>query len=74
MWCGSYLPQAQRATAFHFLISNRFGFFDDEEAADDDEGGGRATPLGPSPAVIIGTSDSRVAMTAFENSRSRVSL
>jgi len=45
-------PQAHRATAFHFLISNRLGFLLDEGPA----------LLEGSPAGTIVTSESRVAI------------
>lgn len=49
-------PQAQSATAFHFLISKRLGFFEEEEAtAEDEEGPGR---LDASLAGTIVTSES----------------
>jgi len=46
-------PQAHRATAFHFLISNRLGFLLDEEGP---------ALLEDSPAGTIVTSESRVAI------------
>lgn len=46
-----YGPQAQRATAFHFLISKRFGCFFEEEGP---------AALEPSPAGTISTSVSIV--------------
>lgn len=48
-------PQAQRATAFHFLISKRLGFLEE----------GPAALLEASPAGTIGTSESSVAMRVF---------
>lgn len=61
------VPQAQSETAFHFLISNRFGFLDDDDADEEDARGrgmGRrgASLLDASPAGVIGTSESRAAM------------
>nr|GLL40076.1 hypothetical protein TorRG33x02_207250 [Ipomoea trifida] len=46
-------PQAQRETAFHFLISNFFPFFVEDDGA---------APLEPSPAGTIVTSVSRDAI------------
>lgn len=48
-------PQAHRATAFHFLISNRFGFFVDDD--------GPAALLDPSPTGTMLTSVSRDAIS-----------
>lgn len=53
-------PQAQRATAFHFLISKRLGFLVEEEAADADEGAAAAA-LNSSPVGTISTSVSIAA-------------
>lgn len=50
-----YLPQAQRATAFHFLISKRLLFFVEEEGT---------VLLEGSPAGTMGTSESKVAMAS----------
>ena len=58
LWIG-HIPQAQRATAFHFLISNLFGFFEVEE---DGAADGPTAPLEPSPAGTILMSVSREAM------------
>lgn len=46
------LPHAQRATAFHFLISKRLGFLVDEGPA----------LLEASPTGTMGTSESKVAI------------
>ncbi|MBA0673849.1 hypothetical protein Goari_015475 [Gossypium aridum] len=53
-----WLPQAQRATALHFLISKRLGFLVEEEAAE---------LLEDSPTGTMGTSESRVAMAGLKN-------
>ncbi|PON83453.1 hypothetical protein TorRG33x02_207250, partial [Trema orientale] len=45
------LSQAQRETAFHFLISNRFGFLLEGPA-----------PLQDSPAGTMGMLEAKVAM------------
>lgn len=47
------IPQAQSATALHFLISNRLGFLEDEEGP---------ALLDASPAGTMGTSESKVAI------------
>lgn len=47
------LPQAQRATAFHFLISKRLGFLVEEGPA----------LLEASPTGTMGTSESKVAIS-----------
>lgn len=57
------LPQAQRDTAFHFLISNRFGFLEE----------GPAALLEASPAGTIVTSESSVAIVFFLVSRCEIS-
>lgn len=49
------LPQAQRATAFHFLISKRLFFLVEEEGTELLEG---------SPAGTMGTSESKVAIAS----------
>lgn len=46
-------PHAQRATAFHFLISKRLGFLEEEEAAEEEDG---TAALDPSPTGTIVTS------------------
>lgn len=55
-----YVPQAQRATAFHFLISKRLGFLVEEEVDAVEEEG--PAPAEPSPAGTMVTSVSREAM------------
>ena len=58
----SWLPQAQRATALHFLTSNLLAFLLDEEAA---------TELEDSPAGIMFTSESREAISIDWSLRKR---
>lgn len=56
------LPQAQRATAFHFLISKRLGFLLEGPAL-----------LEGSPAGTMGTSESKVAIASRrENEKLRL--
>ena len=56
------LPQAQRATAFHFLISKRLGFLLEGPAL-----------LEGSPAGTMGTSESKVAIASrTENEKLRL--
>lgn len=50
------IPHAQRATAFHFLISKRLGFLVDEGPA----------LLEASTAETIGTSESKVAINNWQ--------
>ena len=55
------LPHAQRATAFHFLISKRLGFLVEGPAL-----------LEGSPAGTMGTSESRVAIGECEQRNQEV--
>lgn len=54
------IPQAQRATAFHFLISNRLAFLVEDDVETVEEEG--PAPPDPSPAGTIVTSVSREAI------------